>query len=215
MLIVRHIFDRLISLVHYERHFLFFGRRILQQNHGWRVNDANGGDEKEHPGKADGGHNESAKCGTNRVAETEGNVGDGVDAAVDRRVSYVNQIAHGGHHRRVDHADGEAEPKVGQDEAVDALGEWHANQTDADDDQADHAAEPTAHAMGYAAKQIGANEIGDAGGQECGAQLPLLRVHRVHHPDGQRRLQHGNAHVGEGDGAGCRQNVRVFGQRFK
>ena len=56
---------------------------------------------------------------TNSESQTESDVSDGVDAAVDGRVTDVHQVAEFRHHRAVDHADGEAESGVGHDQVVD------------------------------------------------------------------------------------------------
>lgn len=49
-------------------------------------------------------------------------------------------------------------------------------------------------------EEIGSDEVGDGGGEEGGPQLPLGRVHRVHHVNWQRRLQHSDSHVRKCDG---------------
>lgn len=69
--------------------------------------------------------------------------------------------------------------------------------------------------MSDASEEVGADQVGDAGGQEGRSQLPVLRVHRVDHPDGKRRLHHGDAHVGERDRARRRQYVRIAHEHFQ
>lgn len=64
-------------------------------------------------------------------------------------------------------------------------------------------------AVSNSTEEISADQIGNAGRQERGAELPVLRVHRVDHPNGQRWLHHGDAHIRERDRSGCGQNVRV------
>lgn len=61
-----------------------------------------------------------------------------------------------------------------------------------------------AHSMAQGPKQIGAYEVTYARGQECRTLFPSAGAHRIHHPDGQTGLEHGNAHVGECD---CTLNV--------
>ena len=77
----------------------------------------------------------------------------------------------------------------------------HTHEADGDDDEADERGQPASDPVSEWPEQVGADQVGDGGRQEDGAQLPLVRLHRVHHVDGQRRLQHGDARVGDGDGA--------------
>lgn len=55
--------------------------------------------------------------------------------------------------------------------------------------------------MSQRSEKVGADQVADAGREEGDALFPAARVHRVHHPDWQRRFEHRDAHVGERDGA--------------
>jgi len=49
---------------------------------------------------------------TDGKADAESDVGDGVDAAVDRDMSEVDQVTHDWHHCRIYHANGYTPPGV-------------------------------------------------------------------------------------------------------
>ena len=50
-------------------------------------------------------------------------------------------------------------------------------------------------------EEVRPDQVGDGSGEEGRTELPLGRVHAVHHEERERRLQHAHPHVGEGDGA--------------
>lgn len=66
--------------------------------------------------------------------------------------------------------------------------------------------------MSERTENVRANKVGYGRRQKGGTLLPVRRLHRVHHPERQRRLEYGDAHVGERDRAGRHQYVRILNQ---
>ena len=77
----------------------------------------------------------------------------------------------------------------------------YQHQCESNDEHADERSEPSAHPVSQWPEEVRADEVRDGGREECGTQLPLGGVHLVHHEDGEGRLQHRDAHVGEGNGS--------------
>lgn len=66
--------------------------------------------------------------------------------------------------------------------------------------------------MTQRSKEVRSDEIADRSGKKRDALFPPAGTHIVHHPDRQRRFQHRNAHVGEGDRSGGHDDVRIHDQ---
>lgn len=60
-------------------------------------------------------------------SQAEGDVADGVDASVDGGVADVDEVTQLRHHRAVDHADGETQTSIGDDQVVDVACQGNLN----------------------------------------------------------------------------------------
>lgn len=76
----------------------------------------------------------------------------------------------------------------------------YTHQTNTDDDKSEKGCEPPSHLVSKGTEKIRSNQIRYAGGQERDSLLPAVRIHCIHHPDGQRWLQHCYAHICESYG---------------
>ena len=85
----------------------------------------------------------------------------------------------------------------------------HQHKSESDDEHADERTFPPSESVSQRSEQIRADQIRDWCGQKCGSLLKFGRVHGVHHENGQRRLEHGDAHISEGNRSGGDQDVRI------
>jgi hypothetical protein len=86
----------------------------------------------------------------------------------------------------------------------------HSQQADSHDQHSDHGRQPASHPVAEWTKEVGAQQVGDAGRQKSRSSLPGGSSHVFSHPDWQRRLQHGDAHVGEHNRPGRDQDIRIL-----
>ena len=149
--------------------------------------------------------------GSDGVGERVGDVGNGVDASVDGDVANVHHVAHCGQKGRVDESDAETDAANGNHEDPVGAGERDDEAAEALESETESGHHPGVLRVlsGHADCEDDAEDVREESRQPDHAQLPLLDVHRVHHPDGDGGLEEGERHVGHHQSARADGNVRV------
>ena len=184
---------------------------VLQRDQQRRVDEVAQADADVQPRVADLVDDAAGDHRAEGVGKRVGDVGDGVHAAVDGHVAHVDEVAQCRQDGRVDERDAEAVDHYREDDG-DVLGAEGDDETaEALETQPDERDEPLVGGEhgDELDGEVDAEDVREEGGQPDHADLPLRGVHRVRHPQRDRRLEEGERDVGHHQRAGAHGDVRV------